>query len=154
MTILTQSVTKLNGAFEAVLKHFFLSLHIHITILCRENVTLLKIMPGLNDFIWGQNGEASKSVWQSVGISPLVKIEYKALWMHSTWYVEGQMKNLHLHLTVVYVHFLSGTKWWKWTKWCDFQVSNAAHFEICIRIFLSRLWHDQVSVELIRLLML
>ena len=57
LTILTQSVTKLNGALEAELKHFFLSLHIHITILCRENVTLLKIMPGLNDFILGQNGE-------------------------------------------------------------------------------------------------
>ena len=36
LTILTQSVTKLNGALEAELKHFFLSLHIHITILCRE----------------------------------------------------------------------------------------------------------------------
>ena len=63
-------------------------------------------MPGLNDFIsgqvkTGQNGEASESVWQSAGSNFLDKIEYKTLCMHSTWYAEGQMKNLHLHLTSV-----------------------------------------------------
>ena len=49
----------------------------------------------------GQNGDALEIVWQSVGSNPLDKIKYKTLCMHSTRYAEGQMKNLHLHLTVV-----------------------------------------------------